>query len=167
MFLFWHYGKYTKLQLGNFVKKPLQWEVLIFLWPKSCIIGLLRLLLWSSNFNVSLVWFFNLFRAIVLISSLLKEQQIAISEFSWKTLAEESTDLFAKQKLYNWTIVDTGFDFLESVMFFSMTLSYFSFWILNFEFWGQIFGNFRKKIWRRRSPVLVLKKLYNRATVDT
>ena len=137
MFLFWHYGKYTKLQLGNFVKKPLQWEVLIFLWPKSCIIGLLRLLLWSSNFNVSLVWFFNLFRAIVLISSLLKEQQATISEFSWKTLAEESTGLFAKQKLYNGTIVDTDFDFLESVLYFSMTLSYFSFWILNFEFWGQ------------------------------
>ena len=97
MFLFWHYGKYTKLQLGNFVKKPLQWEVLIFLWPKSCIIGLLRLLLWSSNFNVLLVWFFNLFRAIVLISSLLKEQQVAISEFSWKTLAEESTDYLRKK----------------------------------------------------------------------
>ena len=45
---------------------------------------------------VELVWFLNLFGVKVLISNLLKEQQATIMEFLWKTLAEDSIDLFAK-----------------------------------------------------------------------
>ena len=90
-------GEYTKPQLGNFCKKTLQWRPNgDFLWPKSLIIRLLGLLLWSSNFSVFLVWFLNLFGAKALLSSLLKKQQATIRKFSWKTLAEESTDLFTK-----------------------------------------------------------------------
>ena len=49
-----------------------------------------------SNFNVSLVWFLNLFGVKVLISSLPNIQQGTIREFLWKAPAEDSSILFAK-----------------------------------------------------------------------
>ena len=88
----------------------------------------------SSNFNVSLVWFLNLLGVKVLISSLPKVQQAYITKILWKALVEESTIFFAKQKLFNRTIVYTTFDFLELVIF-NFKFSYFSFWILDLEFW--------------------------------
>ena len=88
--------------------------------------------LWSSNFNMSLVWLLNLFGVKVLISSIPNIQQATIRDILWKTLAEDSSNLF-EIKFSSRTIVDAYFDFLESVMFFLNGT--FIFFFLNLASW--------------------------------
>ena len=60
-----------------------------------------------SSFNVSLVWFFNLFGVKVWILNLRKVQQVTIREFLWKCAGMESPDFFVINKVGNRAAVDT------------------------------------------------------------
>ena len=60
-----------------------------------------------SSFNVSLVWFLNLFGVKVRISNLPKVQQVTITEFLWKCADMESPDFFVIKKVGNRAVVDT------------------------------------------------------------
>ena len=52
--------------------------------------------LWSSSVNLSLVWFLNLLVVKVTILNLKKVKLATFSEFAWKTLTEEISNLSVK-----------------------------------------------------------------------
>ena len=60
-----------------------------------------------SSFNVSLVWFLNLFGVKVWILNLRKVQRVTINEFLWKCAGMESPDFFVINKVGNRAAVDT------------------------------------------------------------
>ena len=71
----------------------------------------------SSNFNVSSVWFLNLFGIKVLISSLPKIYKPQLGNFCEKLFQRRALICLQNKKLFYRTIVGTYFDFLELVIF--------------------------------------------------